>query len=198
MLLAAPAFAAPGLSLGAFAGAVQPDPELAGFQWDAGTRAAFGLEALLDWGGLSAGLRLDRWSTRQGAALAAVEPQVRLTALRGVGRARLFRTGALHGFGEASLGWLAARYSPAQVTIEVPGGDPVTAELGSPDAWTAGLAAGLGWTPAGGPWTVSAALEGTLFPLDTAHRRDDEIVVERRTFTTWSARLGLSWTWRPW
>ena len=184
--------APPWIGVGVAAGAVAPDPHLADYRWDAGTRPFLGAEALAGWRALSGGLRVSTWETSQSLGGAAPDPGVRLTGVELVGRLRLLALGgfSLHGLGSA--GRVTVAYRPDRAVIELPGGEPLPVAFDREEEWIAGLGlAAEHRLP--GPLAVGAGIERSTFALDTAHREGNAVVRERESFHTWSLKLRLFW-----
>lgn len=196
--LVAPAGAAPPSawwSVGLLAGATQPDPAFAEYQWDTRPGPAWGAELLVGSGPVAGGARVWRTETTQ-----VVDPQgstpstrVGITTWDVVGQGRLSTVWGTEVLGMASAGVAALAYRPDQVEIAAGGpGGTVTVDLEPIQEWN--LAAGLALRRSlGGRWTAGLEVDHRVFRMDTAHRSGNQVVTERRVFGDWSARLGLAW-----
>jgi len=197
ILLAVPAQAGAGwwLSTGVGAGAVSPDQSLANYRWDTTPASLYALQATAGRGRFAGGLRLSRWATTQGTGLNLdqPDPRVRLTSFDVVAQGRLVTWAGFQLWASGSVGRVGLSYTPDELILAtgLPGGDlevnydPITETV---------LGYGLELRRNfGSKLAVSLLGERTGFALDTRHRRGDEIVNERETFSNWSIRLQLSW-----
>jgi len=191
LLSPTPGEAAPGFraELAALGGVVQPDPELADFQWDATARPALAVEATAGTGFAAGGLRVSSWSTVQESA----DARVRVDALELRARVRAFRAGRLSCLGLLGLGRVRVGYRPDTVLVENPGGDPIPVSLDPVHAWTFGFGVALEH-PLSRRLVAGAELERSAFSLDAAHRDGEAIVVESTSFESLLVRLRLSYS----
>ncbi len=178
---------APPWSFGILAGSVQPERDLADYQWRTLPSAAWGIQALAEADRWSGGVRL--WNTHARQEIGAAEPAtVRSTSFELVGRGRLLNVGASQVLATASGGRLHLGYDPDHIEVS---GDANAVKLGPIDEWIAGAGLALERRVAGA-WRVGFEVERRFFGLDTAHR-DGEVNVERReTMGDWNARVELA------
>ena len=177
-------------SIGVLGGSVQPDGELADYQWRTSPRAAWGAQALAGARWFSGGLRL--WNTRTQQEISAAQAAtVRGTSWELVGRGRLLRVGGSELLAVASGGRLHLGYSPDQIEIAGGSGEPVAVTLGPIDEWIAGGGLALERRVAG-VWRLGIEVERRVFSLDTAHRSGDAIIERREALGDWNARIELA------
>ncbi len=183
--------ATPRWSIGILAGSVQPEADLADYQWSTTPRVAWGLQALAGAGRLSGGVRL--WNTRaqQEIGAGAGSSMVRGTSFELVGRGRLLSVSGSELLAVASGGRLHLGYEPDRVEIASGAGDPIEVRLAPIDEWIVGAGVALERRIAS-TWRVGFEVERRLFKLDTAHRSGDAIVERRETLGDWNARVELA------
>lgn len=84
------------------------------------------------------------------------------------------------------------RYDPGTMLIDSPvGGTPIEVEFAPINEWTAGLGASLR-REFFGNFAMAVRATHSVFALDTAHRKNGEIVEERQAFHNWSFGLSAS------
>jgi hypothetical protein len=183
------------LSFGVLAGTTRPDPDLAGYGWEVGGHASWGLRAMAGSGRVGAGLRFTRWQTRQetGASDPQDNPVVRMSDVRFLVRARAVSVQNLDVYGTAGAGRYRMSYSPDRLTVYPGGGaEPVSVAFAPVSDWSFSLGLGLEHPLVRG-LTAGAEIERSVFLLDTAHRSGTQIVTSRDSFRNWNLRLSLSW-----
>ena len=145
-------------------------------------------------------MRLLRSGNEQelGAESSVPTASVSMTSLELLGRGRVVSFLGNDVVAMASIGRLNMGFDPDRVTVD-PGGfaAPVEVELASINEWIYGAGLGVQRTFLQ-RWNAGLELDHRIFGLDTAHRKGDEIVFERETVGSWSARLGV-WLdlWKP-
>ncbi len=181
-------------SVGLLAGSAQPVAAMADYQWDVRPHAAWGAQLLAGLGRFAAGLRGWQGGTTQSLGLAGVtDPNVRMSSLELVARARLAEWRGIALAATAAGGRLALRYSPDQVTVGTSGA-PVEVTLSPVHEWVAGAGLAL-QAPLPGDWNWGLELERRVFALDTAHRNGSSIEYARETFGDWDARVAVTHAW---
>lgn len=177
------------------AGAVTPDQNLANYRWDTSPTSQVAVQSLAVRGRLAGGLRLSRWSTTQGTGLSEMteDPTVRTTQFDLVAQIRVVEFLGFQLWGSLQGGLVGLAYTPDQVVIPNPGsGGDITVNYEPVNETSLGF--GLEIKRPVADWlTASLVGEQSRFSLDTYHRRGDEIVAARETFTNWSLRLQVSW-----
>ena len=183
--------ATPRWSIGLLAGSVQPEADLADYQWRILPSVAWGIQALAGAGRLSGGVRL--WNTRaqQEIGAGAGSAMVRGTSFELVGRGRLLSVGGSELLAVASGGRLHLGYEPDRVEIASGAGDPIEVRLAPIDEWIVGAGVAVERRIAS-TWRVGFEVERRVFKLDTAHRSGDAIVERRETLGDWNARVELA------
>ena len=156
-------------------------------------RAAWGAESLAGRGPWGLGARAWRATTTQAIGQpGAASADLALTTLEVVGA---WRVGGVLGtdlLATATIGRLWLGYRPDQVTITPAGSPPVVVDLAPVHTWVAGAGLGLR-RPWLGPWNATLSVDTQRFRLETARTDGNAVVIERRSFGEWSARLGLCW-----
>jgi len=187
------------VSVGTVAGVVLPDPDLADYRWDVSGRASWGIQGLAGRGRLRGGLRVWGWGGRQGTGILgdATAPRVRLLAVQATAQGRLGRLLGVGVAGMAGVGRVHLGYSPDRLQVAVPGAPgPVEVAFRPADEWIGSVGV-VASRDLDRHLRVSAETERSFFSLETAHRLGDAVITGRRTFASWSLRLGLSWVlWR--
>lgn len=179
--------ATPRWSIGILAGSVQPDADLADYQWRTLPSAAWGVQVLAGTGRFSGGVRL--WNTRAQQEIGAATPAtVRGTSFELVGRGRLLNVGASQVLAIASGGRMHLGYDPDRIEVS---GDANAVQLGPIDEWIVGAGLALEHRVAGA-WRVGFEVERRFFGLDTAHRSGEAIVEQREAMGDWNARVELA------
>ena len=184
---------APRVAVSLLGGYVQPDLSLSDYRWDASGRADWGLEAAAGAGRFEAGLRYLRWQTRQGTGISGADdsPAVRVSRLEVLARARILSGAGFRLLGTGAVGRVHLGYSPDRLRIDT-GSGPVEVSFPPVDDWSGALGMAVE-RDLGRKWSLGAEIERSLFAIDTAHRRGDEVVEERTTFANWNLRVRLSW-----
>jgi hypothetical protein len=182
------------VAFGPWVGALVLDPHLADYRWETKVRPVWGASALASRGRLALGARVWRASTRQATGIPgdAASFAVSLTGVDALGEVRLARALGASLLATCSVGLLRLAWSPdALVLDDGLAGAPVTVELDPVHELTGGGGLALR-RPLGFGLQAAAAVERTWFALDTSHRRGDEIVTERETFGSWTARVEIA------
>jgi hypothetical protein len=196
-LVASPVEAGPRIELSTVGGATFLDQSLADFQWEITPRVSWGGQAAVRIGRTALGVRLLRQGTEQDTGL--IDPpatSVGRTSVDVVARftaARILGTDAWLG---ASAGWMHLGFSPDEAVIDLPSGSDITVEFDPINEAVFGLGAGVSKEVAP-RWAIGLGAERTLFGLDTAHRRGDDIVETRESFGDWNVRMELTWVVTP-
>lgn len=178
-------------------GGISLDADLAGYRWDTRPAAQWGGRVLAGRGPFALGLGAWRAGTTQGTGLAGdVAPlDVTLTTVTALALVRVaaplgceLRLG-----GEA--GRLRASWDPGTLAVDTGGGAMVEVAFDDVDEWCVGVTAEV-QRDLGRGLAATVQADWSSFALDTAHRRGDEIVLERERFGAWAARVQLAWRWR--
>ena len=176
-------------SFGILAGSVQPDGDLADYQWRTVPSAAWGVRALAGVKRFSGGVRL--WNTRARQDIGAATPAtVRGTSVELIGRGRLLNVGASQVLATASGGRLHLAYDPDRIEVGGGSGGADAVKFGPIDEWIVGAGLALEQRVAGA-WSVGFEVERRFFGLDTAHRSGETIVERREMMGDWNARVEL-------
>ncbi|HKQ59159.1 MAG TPA: hypothetical protein VJY35_14960 [Candidatus Eisenbacteria bacterium] len=164
---------------------------MADYQWNTRPRAAWGAQGLAGIGRWAAGVRL--WSTRTTQSIGDLgeAPGVRATSLELVGQGRIGAWRGTRLLARAGGGWLHLGYDPDRITIQPSGSSPIVVDLAPVNTWTGGGGLALERTLLPG-WSAALGVERRMFAIDTAHRAGDEVVLERKTFGDWTARVELT------
>ena len=192
-------FAAPALPaeegdvvVGPWIGAIALDAHLSDYRWDTTARPVWGLTALGRFDRFAVGARGWRASTSQATGIPGDDREFRvsLTGIDALGEVRLARFVGARLLATGSVGLVRFAWSPRELVVDT-GGGPVTvvAEPIGELTYGGGMAVrrAIAWGFEGG-----AAIEHSRFSLETSHRRGDEIVTERESFGSWTARLEIA------
>lgn len=189
-----PAAAAARVSAGPWGGVLLLDPHLADYRWETDPRPVWGAAGIASAGRLAGGARIWRATTRQATGIPGDTRTfgVSLTGIEGTGEITLLSLAGFRMAATGSAGVIRFAWSPRQLTIDdAILGEPVvvTADPIHEASFGAGVALRRPL-----PWGLEAAgsLTRIRFGLDTSHRRGAEIVEERETFGSWTARVEIA------
>jgi hypothetical protein len=183
------------LAIGPSLGVQVFDHNLADYRWDTKPAVVTGLQATLYRGRLAGGFRMGRSHTRQDSGIPGETraPRVNKTDVVFTGHARVVKYRFFELWGAVSGGGMFLGYDPDRITFDIAGGlDPVTVTYESVSTWQYGLGTGLRSIIARHV-AFSLEAERSTFFLDTAHRRADEIVYARESFSNWHFRIQVAW-----
>lgn len=183
------------LDLGAGVGAWLLDTDLDDYRWQTTPSTVVEGHASLLRDRWAFGLDLRTTATVQQTGLPGVSqaPDVDLNMFEAHGAFRALEFFGMELWGRAHAGRMFVRYQPDRLSFDNPtGGAPIEVEFSPIDEWIAGAGLSLRREFAG-RFALSGQAMHSVFALDTAHRRNDEIVRERETFQNWSFGIGASW-----
>lgn len=192
----APAHADTAIGVSPYAGARALDAALDDYRWDVGPSRLIGAEAWARFARLEAALAVERSSTVQATGLPGESqgPRVDLTQIALRLRARVVSAGPVHLRAGAGLGRLHLGWDPDRAAFAIDGiADPVEVRYTPIDTWRTELEAGAR-IALPGPVDLVLASTWAHFDLATSHRSADAIVERDETFSTFDARIHLSWS----
>ncbi len=187
------------LAVGPSVGVQVFDDNLANYRWDTKPAVVTGLQVTLYRGWLAGGIRMGRSHTRQVTGIPGETraPQVNKTDVVFTGHVRALEYRIFELWGSISGGGMFLGYDPDRMTFEIGGiADPVTVSYEAVSTWQYGLGTGLR-SKITRHAALSLEVERSTFSLDTAHRRGDEIVYARQSFSNWQFSVGVSWLLGP-
>jgi hypothetical protein len=183
------------LDLGAGVGAWLLDPDLEDYRWQTTPSTVVEGHASLVRGRWAFGLDARTTATVQQTGLPGVSeaPDVDLNMFEVHGAFRALRFYGTELWGRAHAGRMHVRYQPDRLSFDNPaGGAPIDVEFSPINEWIAGAGLSLRREFVG-RFALAGQVTHSVFALDTAHRRNDEIIRERQTFQNWSFGIGASW-----
>lgn len=192
----APVRAQVAFGLAPYAGARTLDPSLDDYRWNVRPARLLGAEAWLSASRLEAAVAVERSSTEQATGIPGQDeaPRVDLTHLALRLRARVVSVGPVHLHAGAGFGRLHFAWNPERTTYEIEGlATPLEVHYAPLDTWRSELEAGAR-IALPGPVDLVLASTWARFALATAHRSGEEIVERDETFSTFDARIHLSWS----
>jgi hypothetical protein len=172
-------------------GALALDPHLGDYRWDTSISVQPGIRAGVQHARWAAAVRTSWAGTEQATGVIGetADPDVHMTQLDLALEGRVVSLRGVDLWGSAHGGKLFLGYEPGEMTVDA-GGTPVTVTFDPITEWCWGFGAAFR-RDLTQHLALGLQVDQTTFRMDTAHRRGDEIVEARESFSNWSLALAL-------